>query len=188
MARPVTVPADQVSLRMREAFRRKGFDGATLAELAEASGLAKAGLYHRFPGGKLAMAEAVLDDIREWMAEHVIRPLHAPGDARRKLQNMTAALMAFYDAGSSPCLLGTFSIGEALSHFQPRLSESMKNLQGAIARILEQRGVSRARAALAAEKALISIQGSLVVSRIQGDNGPFIRTMKELPHQLLAEK
>src|SRR5262245_55204338 len=44
---------------LAEVFRRHGYEGATLSELARVTGLGKASLYHHFPGGKSEMAEAL---------------------------------------------------------------------------------------------------------------------------------
>ncbi|MFV2091191.1 MAG: TetR/AcrR family transcriptional regulator, partial [Pseudomonadales bacterium] len=45
---------------LREVFEAKGFDGTTLTQLAESTGLGKASLYHHFPGGKGEMAAVLL--------------------------------------------------------------------------------------------------------------------------------
>ncbi|OIQ94967.1 putative HTH-type transcriptional regulator YxaF [mine drainage metagenome] len=173
---------------MRDTFRRKGFDGASLADLAADTGLAKAGLYHRFPGGKLEMAEVVLTDAKVWMVEHVLDPLNAPGEARTKLIAMTKALREFYAEGSSPCLIGTLSVGEAFDHLQSRLCASLDALQQGIAFTLLQHGFSRQESARRAEDAVVRIQGSLVVSRVRADNSPFLRLMKSLPKALLSDR
>lgn len=44
-------------------FRSVGYDGAMMVQLADAIGLQEVSLYHRFPGGKLAMAKAALNHI-----------------------------------------------------------------------------------------------------------------------------
>lgn len=41
-------------------FRERGYEGATLVQLAAATGLGKASLYHHFPGGKAEMAAVLL--------------------------------------------------------------------------------------------------------------------------------
>lgn len=171
---------------MRETFRRKGFDGASMADLAASTGLAKAGLYHRFPGGKMEMAEAVLSDVRVWMVEQVLDPLDAPGDPQAKLIAMTTALRELYEEGTAPCLIGMFSVSEAFEQLQARLCASLESLQRGIATTLLDHGLTRREATRRAEDAVIRIQGALIVSRVQGDNGPFVRTMKSLPETLLS--
>ena len=41
-------------------FKKRGYEGATLTQLAESTGLGKASLYHHFPGGKAEMAAVLL--------------------------------------------------------------------------------------------------------------------------------
>ena len=57
---------DEVVDRLLTAFRRKGYDGASLADLSAATGLGRSSLYHYFPGGKEEMARAVLDRADAW--------------------------------------------------------------------------------------------------------------------------
>lgn len=187
MPRPQSISDDQISLRLQSTFRRKGFDGASLAELASESGLAKAGLYHRFPGGKREMAESVLDGLKAWMTQWVLDPLNAPGDARAKLEDMVKMLRKLYVNGTEPCLVGQFSVGGGLEHFQPRLGNSLLALQKGIAATLIQHGIPRQEAARRAEDAVVRIQGSLVLARAQDDPGPFLRTMRRLPNSLLGD-
>ena len=187
MPRPQSVSDDQVSVRLRSTFRRKGFDGASLVDLASESGLAKAGLYHRFPGGKREMAESVLDGLKAWMTQWVLGPLDEPGDAREKLEQMVKMLRKLYANGTEPCLIGQFSVGGGLEHFQQRLGNSLLALQKGITTTLIQHGIPRQEASRRAEDAVIRIQGSLVLARAQNDPGPFLRTMQRLPNSLIGD-
>lgn len=49
-SRDVHIPA------LFQLFRESGYDGVSLAQIAVATGLGKASLYHHFPGGKVEMA------------------------------------------------------------------------------------------------------------------------------------
>ena len=56
---------------LMEVIRAKGFEGASMNDLAEATGLKKASLYHRFPGGKQEITEAVLAYTQSWGRTHI---------------------------------------------------------------------------------------------------------------------
>ena len=56
----IKVPDDVVVDQLLTVFRSVGYDGPTCRR---ATGLQKVSLYHRFPGGKLAMAKAALNHI-----------------------------------------------------------------------------------------------------------------------------
>ena len=60
---------------LAEVFREHGFEGASLARIAQATGLGKGSLYHYFPGGKTEMAAAVLAEIDAWFEGHVFTSL-----------------------------------------------------------------------------------------------------------------
>ena len=186
MARPVTISREEVVRRIKKAFRANGYEGASLATLAAETGLAKSALYHYFPGGKESMAAAALDELRRWTADRVLEPLLQPGDPRRKLEALAAALDELYSGGHEACLVGLFSIGEALAHFQGQLQASFRSLIAAIAGVLAEAGLADEPAHERAEDAVIRIQGSLVVARTLGDCGPFSRLLRRLPDDLLA--
>ncbi len=57
---PSKVNENQLLDRLTGVFRLHGYEGASLSRIAKATGLQRASLYFRFPGGKEEMAEAVL--------------------------------------------------------------------------------------------------------------------------------
>src|SRR5436309_2266252 len=58
------VPNEELFDRLARVFRVAGFEGASLGALADGAGLQRASLYHRFPDGKVQMAEAVMGRVR----------------------------------------------------------------------------------------------------------------------------
>jgi AcrR family transcriptional regulator len=186
MSRPPTLTRDEVLLRMRLAFRTNGYDGATLATLAAATGLTRATLYHHFPEGKERMAAATLEDLRGWSVAHVLAPLRGPGEPADRLRAMTAALDELYAGGESACLIGVFSVGEALQQFGDRLRQSLTDLMTAIEEVLVEAGIPATLAHERAQDALARIQGSLIVGRVLHDTSHFQKLMAHLPGELLA--
>src|ERR1700749_1985402 len=53
--------------RLFVVFQDRGYEGASLADLSQATGLGKSSLYHHFPRGKEQMAEAVLEQGRTFI-------------------------------------------------------------------------------------------------------------------------
>lgn len=186
MSRPATVPQEEILARLQRRFRASGYDGASLARLAEETGLAKAGLYHHFPGGKQDMAAAVLSAAGAWMEEHLFRPLRQPGAPAQRLAAMTAALDGYYAGGKEPCLLELFSSGEARQVFGEQVRRGLTRWIGSMASVLENAGADREAALALAEDALVRIQGALVISRGLQTQAPFSRLLQRLPEELLA--
>lgn len=182
------IERSRVVERLTDVFRRRGYEGATLQHLAEAAGLQKASLYHRFPGGKRDMAEAVLVAADAWFASHVFEPLaesdnHSP---RERLVAMTRALTRFYDKGDSPCLLDSISLGEGSDLFAEHTRRSVRAWIVAVARVAEEAGIEPSEATRRAEDAVMRVEGALVLTRATGNRRGFRRVMAELPDDVLA--
>ena len=57
----------------------------------------------------------------------------------------------------------------------------------ALAEVIEEAGIAPAEAERRAEKAVIFLHGSLVVSRALGTNHPFLHMIDEFPDELLRQ-
>src|SRR5258708_38282466 len=101
--RPAKVSDKELFARLTEVFRRKGYDGASYADLTEATGLVKASLYHRFPGGKEEMVDAILSEVDRQFVEYVLAPALGEGDPKERARRMGRRLREFYDSGRSWC-------------------------------------------------------------------------------------
>src|SRR5437763_16342321 len=100
---------DEVLDRLLDAFRDRGYEGASLAELSAATGLVKASLYHYFPGGKAEMATAVLAHLDKLLAEQLYAPLRTHLPPSKKVAAMLDTIDAFYEGGRKACLLERLS-------------------------------------------------------------------------------
>ena len=87
-------------------FRTYGFEGVSIKRLADATGLEKASLYYRFPGGKDEIAMAVANDVVRWFQENVFTPLQGPGPVRKRVTFAAERLREFYVGGTKACNSG----------------------------------------------------------------------------------
>ena len=92
-------------------FREVGYEGATLARLAKATGLKRASLYHRFPGGKEEMAKAVLEAVELRVEADLIAGLRGPGSVEERLDGFLEAIRGLYNGGRSACVWDVLSVG-----------------------------------------------------------------------------
>ena len=99
---------------------------------------------------------------------------------------MTTALNEFYDGGRERCILGAFVIGQSRDLFSARLAGTFERWVSAMAGVARDEGIAPARARARAEKAVIQIQGAIVMSAAIGDPKPFKRVLAELSDELLA--
>jgi TetR/AcrR family transcriptional regulator, lmrAB and yxaGH operons repressor len=168
-----------------DVFRAQGYEGATLSRIAEATGLEKASLYHRFPGGKEDMVAAVVNHVNRWLQDHVFAPLERPGKPAQKVRLVAQHLRELYGDGSKSCVLDTLSLPGGSPRLRQALRVSLKAWLQAFTGIAREAGASDSEARESAERAIIEIEGSLVLARVLGDRKPFHRTIDRLPKLLL---
>ena len=180
-----TLSRDEVIERILAAFRRYGYEGSSLSRLSEATGLGRSSLYHYFPNGKEDMGSAAMAAVGTWFTQNVLCTLDGRDAPALRLQRFASKLTEYYANGFTPCLMDVFTIGEAGSLFQQHLGGRMRALMSLLAAVAEEAGVDKVEAAIRAENAVVSIQGSLIVSRAIGNNGPFLRMIENLPVNLV---
>lgn len=187
MARPLSVQDEELLERLSHTFRAVGYDGASLADLSKATGLSKAALYHRFPGGKQQMAAEVLTAASDWYEEHVFAPLRNSGMPSERLGAVARQLDRFYTTGRQACLLNMLSAPRSEdSPFAAAIKEAFQKLISAFERFAEQTGHSREAARQRAERAVVALHGSLVLSRGIGSDAPFKTFLANLADDLIG--
>lgn len=170
MARPIVKDADARRNTIVDGligvFKHRGYDGASLADLAAATGIAKASLYHRYPGGKPELGRAALAEAGRRFAALILKPLQADRPAPERLRAMLEGVAVFYGDDSPACLMNTLTLGDALPLFGKDIRNTHNAWQKLIARALEELGRSEAQALDEAEDVIARIQGALVISRL----------------------
>ena len=181
------IDEDHLLDRLTEVFRLYGYEGASLSRISEATGLKRASLYHRFPGGKEEMAQAVLQRADEWFVSHILEPLTQAGEPASRIQEMAKRLGDFYGGGHHSCLLDSLSLGDEDVALRQHIDRSFTAWLGALVNVARESGLSPDTAKVRAEEALIRIQGALVMARATGETQPFIRVLENLPVLLTTD-
>jgi AcrR family transcriptional regulator len=185
----VSMPATKVTEeflldRIAHVFREHGYDGASIRLLSEATGLERASLYHRFPGGKEEIAGAVVARTCEWFAENVFAVLQGEGSPKSKVRRVAANLREFYAGGTLWCVLDSMTLGSGAPSIRAKIEAAYRAWVEAFAAIARESGATAAQARSRAERALIDIEGSLVISRVLNDRAPFSHVLDGLPEFL----
>jgi TetR/AcrR family transcriptional regulator, lmrAB and yxaGH operons repressor len=166
MARPQSIEDDTLIERLSHTFRAFGYEGASLTRLAQAAGIQKASLYHRFPGGKRQMAEEVLCSARDWYSKHVFGPLAGEGTPVERVKTVARALSEFYDNGEQACLLNLLSQPPSeASPFAQAIRAMFGALIAAFAGIAREGGCGSDEANERAYRVVAILHGSLVMAR-----------------------
>lgn len=179
---------DEVIIQLLKVFRQHGYEGATLTQLSQATGLGKASLYHHFPRGKEEMAAAVLSHANDRMAANIIAPLQdRESSAALRIDAMITKVNELYSCGQQPCLLAVLALGESQELFQAQIQQALKLWIDTLADVLLDAGLDKQVARTRAEDAVIKIQGALIVARGLKDVAPFERVLQHLPEELLKK-
>jgi AcrR family transcriptional regulator len=185
--RPSRSSRQEILRKLGQVFRRDGYTGASLADLAGAVGLGKASLYQKFPQGKVQMGAEVLAETGRIFETEVLTPLREPGTPEVRLSRMLDAARKFYEDGKLSCVLDTLSLGEAGEFYREALSEAITYWQEALTALGREAGLSPAKAAVWAEEVVITVEGSLVLARAANDREIFRRALKRLAKRLEAK-
>lgn len=187
MARPQSIGEDMLVARLACVFRDVGYEGASLALLSQATGLRKASLYHRFPAGKRQMAEEVLAAALAWFSENVLVPLRGEGAPQARLAAVTEQLDGFYEGGRRACLLNMLASPRIEDGpFSPAIKGAFEALIDAFAKLARDAGHAPKAARGRAERSVMMLQGSLVLSRGLGSGEPFLKFLAALGDDLVA--
>lgn len=165
-------------------FRSKGYDGASLMELASASGLKKASLYHRFPGGKKDMTAAVLLYMETWIQKNIYEVL-AIGKEPAEVRLATAInnINEIYNGGKEICMFRSLSLDTGISLFGDQIKKGITLwLEGFI-----QFGINldmeESEARQKADQTFIDVQGSLVLAKSMGTTAPFKNILQQIKNR-----
>jgi TetR/AcrR family transcriptional regulator, lmrAB and yxaGH operons repressor len=164
-------------------FREKGFTGTAIGDLSTASGLQRASLYHRFPGGKEQMAGVVLTTIGERFAR-ILEPMRDDPDVARGVAETAQRLGEFYGAGALSCVLDTMTLAGAPAELRDHARALATAWLDAMADAARRAGRSPDGARRAAEDAFVRVEGALVLGRVTGDTRAFADALALLPRLL----
>jgi TetR/AcrR family transcriptional regulator, lmrAB and yxaGH operons repressor len=179
------ITKQEVLTRLLATFRADGYDGASLAELSQRTGLGKSSLYHYFPGGKAEMATAVLAHLEGVLSAAFGNAL-AGKSPEIQLSRLLEAVDAFYASGKSACLLERLSASVDRSRFKKPLARAFENFVAVFVDIGRAAGLGEKVARARAESAVIRIEGALVLVAGTGDTGVFTRALHDIKSTFLA--
>lgn len=186
--RPQKVLDIEILKGLTKVFRAKGYEGASLKELSEATGLKKASLYHRFPNGKQEMADAVLNHLDQWVNDTIFQSLsNTDFEPKIRLQNALNEISALYDGGNETCIFRALSMQGGIELFEKQINKGMNDWLSAFKEIGIALNLSPKEAEQKALQVLIDIQGSLIVTKGLGDISIFEKTLQNIEYNYLNE-
>ena len=178
---------DEIVRKLFDLFRHRGFEGAALSDISEATGLGRSSLYYHFPGGKDEMVAAVADFAHGQIEANILAPLAGEGPLAERIGAMLETTRDMYDCGREPCLVASLMVSPGLAPDSAgKVQAILRDRIAALAAALEGGGIPAAEAKRRATAAIVAIQGSLLVARASGDTGVFTDAMETTRQDLLA--
>jgi len=166
---------------LTKVFRDKGYEGTSLNDLAEVTGLKKASLYHRFPNGKQEMAESVLNNIDQWVDDNIFFSLLDKNKSTKlRLDDALKNIEILYDSGKETCVLRAFSMNSGLSLFEQQVKSGMNKWINAFNALGIALKLTPTESQQKAIQTLIELQGSLIVTKGLADTSIFKNTLKNI--------
>jgi TetR/AcrR family transcriptional repressor of lmrAB and yxaGH operons len=177
----------ELAEKLAQVFRKLGYEGSSLGLISKSTGLEKASLYHRFPGGKEEMAAAAVAQVGDRFGREVLAALAGTGTPVEKLRLVQRGLRSFYEDGDMPCALDTLSLAPVNPGINEGLRQSYSGWLAAFAGLVREAGFSIKEAKRRAQQAIVQIEGALVLARVLGDSKPFRQAVASLPDVLLTK-
>ncbi len=179
--RPVSISDRNLLASLGAVVSRFGVEGASLARLSQASGLKKASLYHRFPGGKDEIVDAIVDDTEARFAK-AMSSAYVEGDPAARAEALAAGIGEYYAQGADSCLIIALSVSG--DEIREGAARCVTGWSSALENVALDAGLTPDQARITAIDAVAAIEGALVISATTGDTGPFERALASLPRRL----
>ncbi len=179
--RPVSIEDTPLIDALSRVISRHGFEAASLRLLSEATGLKRASLYHRFPGGKDEILEAALARAAERFSA-MLAPAFAQGDPVERARQVADGIDEYYQGGQESCLIVALSLAD--EEHQKMAAPCLAAWADAFRTVLVDAGETPKVAAERAQDLVAQIEGALVIASASGDRGPFQRAVGRLPTEL----
>lgn len=167
---------DRIVVATTELFRRQGYNGTSLSQISKASEATIGSIYHFFPGGKEALAVAVIETtgaIYRELFESIAGGADDPASGFRDVFVGAAAVLEETDF-IDPCPIGTVA-REAANTNEPLRAAAARAFDSwteAAAAHLRAAGVDRDEATDLATLFVATLEGCFVISRAKRSTEP----------------
>lgn len=167
---------DRIIVATNELFRSQGYNGTTLSQISEAAEATIGSIYHFFPGGKEALAVAVLESTGAIYRELFVTIVLQADDAAVAYAEFFAGAAAVLEESDfiDPCPIGTVAREVANTSEPLRIAAkaAFASWIEAAALHLAEAGVMPEEADQLAQVFVATVEGMFVLSRTQRSTEP----------------
>jgi len=165
-------------------FLSRGYEGSTLAELARATGLGKASLYHHFPGGKEEMVDVLLRDAVARLEQSAFSRLAEHRPPAERLRRFVEGFENYVAGGQRSCLVAVLAQGSIGTRHGERIASQYHDWLARLALVFAEAGQKPKRADRSAQALLAGLYGHLLTAMLLKDPEQFQRGIKRLKKEL----
>jgi len=170
--------ADRIIAATNELFRLQGYNGTSLSQISAAAEATIGSIYHFFPGGKEALAVAVIESTGNVYRELFEAIVAEAADRVSALEDVFVGAAAVLEETDyiDPCPIGTVA-REAANTSEPMRQAAERAFASwidAAARHLDQAGVPADEAERLATMIVATLEGCFILSRTRRDPGPLL--------------
>ncbi|MEM1434969.1 MAG: TetR/AcrR family transcriptional regulator [Pseudomonadota bacterium] len=169
---------------LRGVFLHNGYAGTSIANLAAATELGKASLYHHFPGGKAAMARALIRDAVTDLQQNAFAGAQDDDDPKARIGVVIDEFERYVEHGRAPCLLALFALENAEVLDRPQLARQFESWLEDVAQAFEALGEPPKAARRRADRLFADLYGFICLAALRSDPKVFTRGIKQLRREL----
>jgi AcrR family transcriptional regulator len=174
----MTGTADRIIAATNELFRRYGYNGTSLSQISDASEATIGSIYHFFPGGKEALAVAVIDSTGRAYRELFETIAAEADDHPSALSDVFAGAAAVLTETDyiDPCPIGTLA-RETANTSEPLRAAADRAFASWIAAVAQhatEAGAPPDQAERLATTAVATLEGCFILSRTKRDPAPLL--------------
>ncbi len=185
--------ADRIIAATNELFRRQGYNGTSLSQISEAAEATIGSIYHFFPGGKEALAVAVIQSTGDVYRELFENIVASSRDRAAALEDVFVGAAAVLEETDyiDPCPIGTVA-REAANTSEPMRQAAERAFASwidAAAEHLDKAGVPPEEATSLATMIVATLEGCFVLARTTRNPAPLVasgRLVRHLAEQAIA--
>ena len=158
-----------------EVFNQKGYAGSSIADIMQATGLKKGGIYNHFKS-KDELALAAFDYAVSFMSQEVWQAVKTKRSAVDRLQALVSAYLTYVDRppipGGCPILNTAIEVDDVDSPLRDRALTAINSWRNLIIRII-QTGVKKGEVRVTVEPDTVatiiicSIEGAIMMSQLE---------------------
>jgi AcrR family transcriptional regulator len=125
----------------RALFAERGFDGASIEEIASRAGVSKPVVYEHF-GGKEGLYAVVVDREMELLLDRVTSALHAPAHPRTVLERAALSLLDYIETSTDGfrILVRDSPVAQSTGGFASLISDAASQVEHILAAQFKERG------------------------------------------------